>query len=46
VPQSFRDDVELASKAKKIGLLGLLAMVAKDFFWASEDLRLVGAGTV
>jgi tetratricopeptide (TPR) repeat protein len=42
VPRSFRDEVELASKAKKIGLLGLLAMEVRDFFWASEGLRLVG----
>lgn len=35
VPQSFRDDVELASRQKKIGLLGLLAMEGQEFFWAS-----------
>jgi tetratricopeptide (TPR) repeat protein len=42
VPQSFRDDVELAFEGKQIGLLGLLAMEARDFFWASEGLRLIG----
>ena len=42
VPQSFRDDVELALKGRQVGLLGLLAMEATDFFWASEGLRLVG----
>jgi tetratricopeptide (TPR) repeat protein len=42
VPQSFRDDVELALRQKKIGLLGLLAMEAQEFFWASEGLRLIG----
>lgn len=42
VPQTFREDVELASKTKQLGLLGLLAMEARDFFWASEGLRLVG----
>jgi hypothetical protein len=42
VPQTFRDDVELASRAKQLGLLGLLAMEARNFFWASEGLRLVG----
>jgi hypothetical protein len=42
VPQTFRDDVDLASKSKRMGLLGLLAMEAQDFFWASEGLRLVG----
>jgi tetratricopeptide (TPR) repeat protein len=42
VPQAFRDDVELAFNRKQIGLLGLLAMEAQDFFWASEGLRLVG----
>ena len=41
VPQSFRDDVELASKRKQLGLLGLLALEAEQFFWASEGLRLV-----
>ena len=42
VPQSFRDDVDLAFKTKRVGLLSLLAMEAQDFFWASEGLRLVG----
>jgi hypothetical protein len=42
VPQTFRDDVELACKSRRRGLLGLLAMEAKDFFWASEGLRLIG----
>jgi hypothetical protein len=42
VPRAFRDDVELASKARRIGLLGLLAMEARNFFWASEGLRLIG----
>jgi hypothetical protein len=42
VPQSFRDDVELAFRSRGLGLLGLLAMEAQDFFWASEGLRLVG----
>jgi hypothetical protein len=42
VPQTFRDDVEIALKAKQLGLLGLLAMEAKDFFWASEGLRMIG----
>src|ERR1035441_4729591 len=42
VPQTFRDDVEIALTARQLGLLGLLAMEAKDFFWASEGLRLVG----
>ena len=42
VPQTFREDVEIASKARQLGLLGLLAMEAKDFFWASEGLRLIG----
>lgn len=41
VPQGFRDDVELASKSTQSGLLGLLATEARDFFWASEGLRLV-----
>jgi len=41
VPQGFRDDVELAFKSKQLGLLGLLATEARDFFWASEGLRLV-----
>jgi hypothetical protein len=42
VPQTFRDDVELALKSRRRGLLGLLAMEAKGFFWASEGLRLIG----
>jgi tetratricopeptide (TPR) repeat protein len=42
VPHSFRDDVEQAFNARQVGLLGLLAMEAQDFFWASEGLRLVG----
>ena len=42
VPQTFRDDVELAFKAGRRGLLGLLGMEAKGFFWASEGLRLIG----
>jgi hypothetical protein len=42
VPQTFRDDVELALKARRRGLLGLLGMEAKGFFWASEGLRLIG----
>jgi hypothetical protein len=42
VPKSFRDDVDLAFKSRALGLLGLLAMEAQDFFWASEGLRLVG----
>jgi hypothetical protein len=42
VPQTFRDDVELAFKSRRRGLLGLLAMEAKEFFWASEGLRLIG----
>lgn len=42
VPETFRDDVELAFKAKRLGVLGLIAMEAKDFFWGSEGLRLVG----
>jgi hypothetical protein len=42
VPQAFRDDVELALKRKQLGLLGLLAVEAEQFFWASEGLRLVG----
>jgi hypothetical protein len=41
VPQAFHDDVELASKRKQMGLLGLLALEADQFFWASEGLRLV-----
>ena len=42
VPRTFREDVERAGKSKLLGLLGLLAMEASDFFWASEGLRLVG----
>jgi hypothetical protein len=42
VPQSFRDDVELAVRSRKIGLLGLLAMESQDFFWGAEGLRLIG----
>ena len=42
VPQAFRDDVELALRRKQLGLLGLLALEAEQFFWASEGLRLVG----
>jgi hypothetical protein len=42
VPQAFRDDVELALKREQLGLLGLLALEAEEFFWASEGLRLVG----
>ena len=42
VPQAFRDDVELASKRRQMGLLGLLAIEAEQFFWATEGLRLVG----
>jgi hypothetical protein len=42
VPRAFRDDVELAFRRKQIGLLGLLALEAEQFFWASEGLRLVG----
>ncbi len=42
VPQGFRDDVELAFKARQLGLLGLLAAEAREFFWASEGLRMVG----
>jgi tetratricopeptide (TPR) repeat protein len=41
VPQGFRDEVDLASKAKQLGMLGVLASEARDFFWASEGLRLV-----
>jgi len=41
VPQAFHDDVELASRRKQMGLLGLLALEAEQFFWASEGLRLV-----
>lgn len=44
VPHSFRDDVERAFKARQLGLLGLLAMEARDFFWALEGLRVVGRG--
>jgi tetratricopeptide (TPR) repeat protein len=42
VPQSFREDVSLATTRRQFGLLGLLALEAEDFFWASEGLRLVG----
>ncbi len=42
VPQAFREDVGLASARSQLGLLGLLALEARDFFWASEGLRLVG----
>lgn len=42
VPQSFRDDVERAFRSRGLGLLGLLAMEAQEFFWASEGLRMVG----
>jgi tetratricopeptide (TPR) repeat protein len=42
VPQTFREDVTLAFKARRLGLLGLLAMEAKEYFWASEGLRTVG----
>jgi hypothetical protein len=42
VPHSFRDDVGRAFKARQLGLLGLLAMEAQDFSWASEGLRLAG----
>jgi Tetratricopeptide Repeats-Sensor len=42
VPQTFREDVQLAFKARRLGLLGLLAMEAETCFWASEGLRLVG----
>ena len=42
VPLAFHEDVDLALKRKQIGLLGLLAMEAEQFFWASEGLRLVG----
>ena len=41
VPQGFHDDVELAFKRKQMGLLGLVALEAEQFFWASEGLRLV-----
>jgi tetratricopeptide (TPR) repeat protein len=41
VPQGFRDEVELAFKSKQLGMLGLLATEARDFFWASEGLRIV-----
>lgn len=41
VPQTFREDIERAFQARQVGLLGLLAMEARDFFWASEGLRLV-----
>jgi tetratricopeptide (TPR) repeat protein len=42
VPQAFREDVSLATTRRQLGLLGLLALEAEDFFWASEGLRLVG----
>jgi len=42
VPRTFREDVERAMKTKLLGLLGLLASEASEFFWASEGLRLVG----
>jgi hypothetical protein len=42
VPRTFREDVERAFNAKQSGLLGLLAIEARDFFWAPEGLRLVG----
>ena len=42
VPQTFRENVELAFRARRLGLLGLLAMEAREYFWASEGLRLVG----
>jgi len=42
VPQKFRDDVELASKTRQCGKLGLLGLEARDFAWACEGLRLVG----
>jgi hypothetical protein len=42
VPQSFREDVSLATTRRQLGLLGLLALEAGDFFWVSEGLRLVG----
>jgi len=41
IPSDFRDDVELAFKAKRVGLLGLLAAEARGFFWASEGVRIV-----
>jgi hypothetical protein len=41
-PQTFREDVELAFKSNQLGLLELLAMEVKDFFWTSEGLRLTG----
>jgi len=41
VPQGFRDELELAFKAKDLGMLGVLAAEAREFFWASEGLRLV-----
>lgn len=46
VPQGFRDDVERACKSKQLGLLGLLAVEAVEFFWASEGLRLVGRAQI
>jgi hypothetical protein len=42
VPQAFREDVSLATTRRQLGLLGLLALEAGDFFWAPEGLRLVG----
>jgi tetratricopeptide (TPR) repeat protein len=42
VPQAFREDVSLATTRGQLGLLGLLALEAGDFFWAAEGLRLVG----
>lgn len=42
VPRAFREDVALAQARGQAGLLGLLALEAADFFWASEGLRLVG----
>jgi hypothetical protein len=42
VPQTFRENVELAFRARRLGLLGLLAMEAGEYFWASEGLRLIG----
>jgi hypothetical protein len=46
VPQGFRDDVERAVKARQVGLLGLLAVEALQFFWASEGLRLAGRAQI
>ena len=42
VPLRFREDVDLASKNGQMGLLGLLALEARSFPWASEGLRIVG----